>query len=321
LTHTFRIDPLHSSSLLDQLKKHGFLIRFDVPYAFFLAQEEGISITLYHSGSLVLQGQKTQGAIALLEEWISQHKLEKSPSCKDIPKAFLKAVRKAEPMVQKKPESTPPYENVQSSHLGSDETGKGDFFGPLCVAALYASPEGLTKIPGIQDSKKISDTKIKVLAEQIKGSFAYHTTVLMPTEYNDLYEQYRNLNHLLAQAHADTIQQLTSSLSSRDEEHICVIDQFAQPHVIQRAFTNKKIKLEIFPNAETEDPIVAGASILARDAFLQGMEELSQELPYPLLKGASSAVLRRGIELRNAEVNLKKVCKLHFSTYRRVMSS
>src|SRR5256884_3885728 len=110
------------------------------------------------------------------------------------------------------------YEEVHSPemfepHFGVDESGKGDFFGPLVIAGVYVD-RGIARElldAGIVDSKRIgSDTRIRSLAETIrKSSLGLVETVLIgPAKYNELYEKFGNLNKLLGWGHARVIENL-----------------------------------------------------------------------------------------------------------------
>ena len=216
------------------------------------------------------------------------------------------------------------YEEVHSPemfepHLGVDESGKGDFFGPLVIAGVYVDRGIARKLldAGIVDSKRIgSDAKIRALAETIrKSSLGLVETVLIgPAKYNELYEKFGNLNLLLGWGHARVIENL---LAKKPACPRSLSDQFADARVINASLLKhgRKITIEQRPRAES-DIAVAAASIIAREAFINWLERKSKELGLRLDRGVSLSVkesARKLVELSGAGV-LREVAKVHFRT-------
>jgi ribonuclease HIII len=208
-------------------------------------------------------------------------------------------------------------------YAGSDESGKGDYFGPLVVATFVCSEEdypALIEI-GVRDSKKTADKKIISIAETIMTQFhrQYQYLVLMPEKYNETYAYFSRkkpgLNEMLAWMHSQTICDLFKKFQFSD----VVVDKFAKDELIVSFIKSNKhfsevglsipFKIRNFTNAETETS-VAAASIIARYLFIKKMDELSSEFGFSLLKGANQPVknLRRSIP---ADI-LPKLCKMHF---------
>jgi len=206
-------------------------------------------------------------------------------------------------------------------HLGIDESGKGDFFGPLVIAGVYTDGAIAHRFMemGVQDSKNIkSDKKIRDLAEAIrKTPGAFHSVVpIGPSKYNQLYHGsfHGNLNRMLAWGHARVIENL---LEIRPDCHRALSDQFARPHVIERALLEKgrRIVLEQRTKAES-DPAVAAASILARESFIDWMDKNGRKYGKAFLRGASAQVKQMAADLVKAhgpEV-LREIAKTHFKT-------
>ena len=216
------------------------------------------------------------------------------------------------------------YEEVHSPemfepHLGVDESGKGDFFGPLVIAGVYVDRGIARKLldAGVVDSKRIgSDTRIRALAEIIrKSSLGLVETVLIgPAKYNELYEKFGNLNLLLGWGHARVIENL---LAKKPACPRSLSDQFADARVINASLLKhgRKITIEQRPRAES-DIAVAAASIIAREAFINWLERKSKELGLRLDRGVSPSVkesARKLVELSGAGV-LREVAKVHFRT-------
>ena len=205
-------------------------------------------------------------------------------------------------------------------HGGVDESGKGDFFGPLAVAAVYVDEVTAPKLRqlGVCDSKLVkSSAKIHELARGIRGivNGGFALLLLKPETYNRLYEQIGNLNRMLAWGHARVIENLLEQVPACPR---MLSDKFGNEILIKRALMErgKKITLQQRTKAES-DVAVAAASILAREAFLRGMGALSDELRLELPRGAGSQVKTAGRKLlaeRGEEV-FRRCAKLHFKTW------
>ena len=208
-------------------------------------------------------------------------------------------------------------------HFGIDESGKGDFFGPLVIAGVYTDAEIARELiaAGVQDSKAIgSDARIRSLAEVIRGTpgVAYEIVSMGPEKYNHLYGEAGNLNRLLAWGHSTVIEQL---LKQRPACPRALSDQFAHESVLKKALGpgGKLIQLDQRTKGES-DVAVAAASILARERFIDWMAEASARLGLTLPRGATvvKPVAKQIVAARGAEF-LPRVCKVHFKTYREVM--
>lgn len=204
-------------------------------------------------------------------------------------------------------------------HIGVDESGKGDFFGPLVIAGVYVDPGVVRQLRelGAVDSKKIgSDAKIAKLAQAIRSlpGLKWEVVQINPERYNALYEKFGNLNRLLAWGHAKVIELLLERVPDCPR---ALSDQFANPAVLQKALQakGKEIVLEQRTKAES-DPAVAAASILARDRFVAWLEQTGEELDTGLPKGASALVkeVAQSLIQRKGEEILTHTAKLHFKT-------
>ncbi len=278
-------------ALLDEL---GFVFA-PRPYTLFFGQKEKLSAAVYEKGpKLLLQGKG-------IEEFV-QFQLE--------PKILGEAKLG--------------YEEVHSPemfepHFGVDESGKGDFFGPLVIAGVYVDRGIARKFmdAGVQDSKRIgSDARIHALADVIRktqGASA-ETIVIGPEKYNVLYEKFGNLNSLLGWGHARVIENL---LAKRPDCPRALSDKFADARVIERSLfqLGRGIKLEQRTKAES-DLAVAAASIIAREAFIDWLEKKSRMLGVKLLRGVSAGVKEAAKKLvaMNGVEALRQVAKVHFRT-------
>lgn len=203
--------------------------------------------------------------------------------------------------------------------IGVDESGKGDFFGPLVVAAAAVSPEqvGTLKDLYVRDSKKITDKRAATVAVELKKKIPHNIVVIMPEKYNQLYEKIGNLNKLLAWAHARSIENL---LGEVEAERI-ISDQFARNHVLERALMEKAkvISVEQMVRGESEMS-VAAASIIARAEFLRAIERLSAKWGVTFPKGGGRPVDEAGSRFlqKNGEAGLGQVAKLHFKNSKKI---
>jgi ribonuclease HIII len=216
------------------------------------------------------------------------------------------------------------YEEVHSPemfepHFGVDESGKGDFFGPLVISGVYVDRLIARKFldAGVVDSKRIgSDARIRALADTVrKSSLGLVERVLIgPAKYNELYEKFANLNRLLGWGHARVIENL---LARKPECPRSLSDQFADERVISASLLKhgRKIAIEQRPRAES-DIAVAAASIVAREAFINWLERKSKELGLRLERGVSPSVkeaARKLVEMKGPNA-LREVAKVHFRT-------
>jgi len=197
--------------------------------------------------------------------------------------------------------------------LGIDESGKGDFFGPLVIASAYVEDESILRSQGIMDSKRLNDEKILRLYEIIKKSCYTNVIKISPKKYNELYEDIGNLNELLAWGHAKVIE---NSLHDVKPDY-AVSDQFAKEDVLKSKLQKNSKNIKLIQRTKAEElTSVAAASIVARAEFVLALQKLSFEYGMELPLGAGNNVIEAGKEFvkKFGEKELKKVCKLHFST-------
>jgi ribonuclease HIII len=206
-------------------------------------------------------------------------------------------------------------------HIGTDEAGKGDYFGPLVVAAAYADEVALERLPqaGVKDSKRISSPgRLWELDKAVKQICpAHEVVVISPARYNELIEQIGNLNRLLAWAHARAIE----NVLERVECGLAVTDQFGDESYLRESLMKRgrEVQLQQRVGAE-DDPAVAAASILARAAFVRSLERLSAEAGEALPRGATHVVpVGRRLYEQGGEELLRRLAKVHFKTTKKVL--
>ncbi|MEN6319372.1 MAG: ribonuclease HIII [Syntrophaceae bacterium] len=205
--------------------------------------------------------------------------------------------------------------------IGTDESGKGDYFGPLVSAGVYVNEATAKDLiaHGVRDSKAIADSKILELSREIikitHGRFSI--IEISPERYNDLYDQFikekKNLNTLLAWGHAKALEEILSKVDCR----VAIADQFADEKFILSKLQEKGKKLNLIQMHKAEQNIaVAAASVLARARFLEKLHRLSDEYKIDLPKGVSRKVIdnaKKIVEMYGKDT-LRKVAKLHFKT-------
>ena len=175
----------------------------------------------------------------------------------------------------------------------------------------------------MQDSKAISsDKRIRDLAETIRNTpRAIHDVVSIgPERYNEVYQKAGNLNRLLAWGHARVIENL---LERQPDCPRALSDQFAHESVLKKALLakGKTIKLDQRTKGES-DIAVAAASILARERFINWLDEASRRLGITLPRGASNKLITDiGQQLTTQRGNdfLPKVGKMHFRNSYRIL--
>jgi ribonuclease HIII len=293
-SYTYTLTRDQASRLRTLLAESGFQFSLK-QYTLFFAQKNKLSVAVYEKGPKVLVQGKG------VEEFV-QFELE--------PKILG--------------EARLGYEEVHSPemfepHFGVDESGKGDFFGPLVVAGVYVDRGIARKLldAGVQDSKRIgSDARIRALGETIRKSTAglIETVLIGPERYNELYQKFGNLNKLLGWGHARVIENL---LAKKSDCPRALSDQFADARVIEQSLLQHGRKIDIEQRTKAEsDVAVAAASILAREAFINWLERRGRELGLRLERGVSATVkeaAKKLVEINGPQV-LRGLAKVHFRT-------
>ncbi len=205
------------------------------------------------------------------------------------------------------------------SHIGTDESGKGDFFGPLVIAGVLVNEENAEyfKELGIKDSKKLTDKKMLAMAVEIKKRAPHSIIAISNSKYNELYANIKNLNKLLAWGHARAIENILNSSSCE----YALSDKFGDEALIKSALmkNGRNIRLEQMCKAES-DIAVAAASVLARATFVQKMQDMEKTYGITFQKGCSGLVKTVAAEFikKYGKEKLKEVCKAHFRTFNEV---
>jgi ribonuclease HIII len=296
--YTCKLTDAQASALETALSSRGFKFRA-VPYARFAGEKDKLNVVFYESGKLVVQGKATQEFIEFVLE----------------PEVLKQAKLGYETILNP---------DLLLPRLGIDESGKGDFFGPLCIAGVYVNEKIISawKDLGVRDSKIISsDKKISELAEKIRATPGCVTdSVVIGNEaYNRLYAKMKSVNTILAWGHARVIENLLGKKYQMNPPPVRAIsDQFAaSKSVIEKALMASGREIELVQRHKAEEDLaVAAASILARDEFVKGLAKLEKQFEMKLPKGASSAVdeAAKNFVSERGPGELAKISKLHFRT-------
>jgi ribonuclease HIII len=252
-----------------------------IPYGF-QAQFEATKVNWYSSGKLLLQG---KGAPDFAEELYVR--------------GWISAGLNEEPVAR----------------IGVDESGKGDFFGPMVIAGALVHPEIENELIrlGVRDSKTVSEISVQNIVKQLRGMIPYSTVVISPKKYNELHLKMNNVNRMLAWGHARAIE----NLLLKHEAKLAVSDQFGDESYLKNALMQKGKQVKLIQRHRAEaDLAVAAASIFARAEFLKRMDELSEKAGIVLPRGASEQVIEAGKKLvAKLGVNgLDEFAKTHFKT-------
>jgi ribonuclease HIII len=280
---TLTLTPEEIEALRTRLEARGFEFK-PLAYAHYQARGPGVVVNAYKSGKVVVQG--NAAADLLRDEGLA----------------------------------APAAPKLAGAVVGSDESGKGDYFGPLAVAAVVVKPgqEEALREAGVRDSKEMSDSLVLRAAVAVRKLCPHAVRVLAPAEYNARHEDEKNVALFLATLHAEAVARaLKGTTATR-----VVIDQFTFAERLEGALRRQGVELpvEIRPRAE-DNPAVAAASVLARAEFLLGLRELAsehglEELPKgagPPVEAAARRIFREG-----GMKALAAVAKVHFKTTLRV---
>jgi ribonuclease HIII len=301
-SYTLKLTEAQAKALEAIIRKGAYQLR-DTPYARFTAVKKDVNVTLYDSLKLVVQGKGTEDFVQFVLE----------------PEVLGEARLGYETVLN--PELLAP-------RIGVDESGKGDFFGPLCAAGVYLNADVVKawQDQGIRDSKRItSDAQVARMADLIRKTpgCVFNVVAIGPEAYNRLHARNKSVNVVLAWAHARVIENLLGLRYQMNPPPVRAIsDQFASDKgTVERALMGLGRELELVQKHRAEEDLaVAAASILARDEFVRRLKRMEEEFGMAFPKGASAAVEAAGKEFvaRHGAEQLPRVAKMHFRTSYRV---
>lgn len=273
-------------------------------YAVFQAQDGDTVVTLYESGKIVFQGKDADLASDI---WVATEKMNNK-------NLEVNNSEKKEKKDTKKIEVDPIIYN--STSIGSDEVGTGDYFGPIVVTATYVKKEDIPYLEelGVKDSKKLDDSKILEVVPKIIKKIPYSSLVLNNKDYNNTYGENFNMNKIKAVLHNKVLVDLTNKYPNTD---YVIVDEFANKYVYfnyLKETNNVYRNITFLTKGETRSLAVACASMISRYIFINEFNKLSKSIDMTLPKGASNLVDNVGIEIvkKYGFDKLKEIAKLNF---------
>ncbi|WP_407269128.1 ribonuclease HIII [Radiobacillus sp. PE A8.2] len=291
-----------SQQKIEELKLYyASALKTAPPGAVFSAKTSNSSITAYRSGKVLFQGKAPE---ADANKWGTAEAAAKSKSRSAKGHAFA-----------------PPNSLFTSSHIGSDEAGTGDFFGPITVAAAYVTAEQipLLKEIGVKDSKHLTDDMIKSIAKELVSmKIPYSLVILHNEKYNKIQAKGWSQGKMKTILHHHAISKLLGKINPVQPDGI-LIDQFSEPGVYQKHLQSEALELQdhvyFMTKAESYSIAVAAGSIIARASFVKEMDKLSELAGMTIPKGASAKVdqVAGSILKRGGSAELYKYAKIHFA--------
>lgn len=241
------------------------------------AKYQNTTVNIYQSGKVMFQGNHAE---AVSKELLPQHSQLNTNKTKK------------KNMSNSSLEQTLMYD--QFNCIGSDEAGSGDYFGPLTVCAAFVTKEHvpILKTLGVDDSKKLTDTKIVELAEQLVAFIPHSLLTLHNDKYNIQQAKGWTQVKMKAVLHNEAIKNVLEKIDSSQLDYI-VIDQFAKREVYSHYALSdiplpKKTKFET--KGESKSLAIAVASIISRYAFITYMDQISKYINMTIPKGAGAKV-------------------------------
>lgn len=280
-------------------------------YAVFQAQDGDTVVTLYESGKCVFQG---KDADLSSEFWVATEKINSGKAI---------TTNSEEKKKEEKVKVDPKLYN--STSIGSDEVGTGDYFGPIVVTAAYVKKEDIPFLEslGVKDSKKLTDEKILEIVPKLTQKIKYNTLILNNKDYNERYSQGFNMNKLKAILHNRVLSKLKQEGLPYD---YIVVDQFAEKFVYfnyLKESSNIVRDITFVTKGEDKSLAVASASIISRYIFIKEFSKISKDLGMLIPKGAGDKVDEVGVKVieKFGFDKLKEVAKLNFKNTDKILNS
>jgi len=297
---SYKLNEAQQKRLLDLLRSSNYP-PFEAPYVRAGARAGDCNVALYTSGKCLVQGKEAADFVTFFLEPIVLQSV--SLGYEDV----------------LNPDAIAP-------HMGIDESGKGDFFGPLVIASAYVD-ESLAptmREMDVKDSKNItSDSKALDMGRALRKLLGRRFSIVKigPEAYNRLYAKMRSVNTLLAWGHARAIENLLDALPGCPR---AISDQFGSKEQVERALMKKGRRIELVQRHKAEsDLAVAAASVIAREQFLRSLWEMGEKYGLKIPKGASDAVRAAAVEMvrKHGPAILLQTAKCHFKTTDTVLAA
>ena len=304
---SFKVSQKTQDMMTDEL---SWCMRETTPqYAKWQAKDGDTVVTLYESGKVVFQGKDADLAS---DFWITTEKINSGNV--EVKNSANKEKK------EKKIYINPKIYN--SSSIGSDEVGTGDYFGPIVVTAAYVSEDKIKFLEeiGVKDSKKLTDLHILDIVPKFIKEIEYESIILSNKEYNESHSKDINMNKIKAILHNKVLYKMTNKINNYD---FVIVDQFAEPYVYYnylKGTPNIVRNITFFTKGEDKHLSVACASLISRYIFINEFNKLSKSLDINLPKGAGDIVDTIGKQIveKYGFDKLNEIAKLNFKNTEKI---
>jgi ribonuclease HIII len=304
-------------ALRDFVQSNGWTIldEKEIQSGYQLVINDGITrvpVALFSSGKMLIQGKPSE-LQTKLKIWRDERKARSTQL----------TVPTTQSTLIETPSSTSTTNFTGRPRIGLDESGKGDYFGPLVIGAVFVDEQTEDSLIalGVRDSKLLTDNRMLAMAEEIKALSPHFVVPIEPKRYNELYAKVANLNRLLAWGHAWTLENMLEKVPC----DLAVVDKFGDESYVRKVLQEKGRQITVVQQTRAEeDTAVAAASILARARFVQQLEQLSKRVGKTLPKGSSDPLIvtvGRELVSEHGKDILKEIAKLHFKTTEVILQS
>ena len=272
-----------------------------------------VPVALFSSGKTLIQGKPGELQTKLKTWWNARKTSSTQPTVPTTTQSILIETLS----------STLTTNFTGKPRIGLDESGKGDYFGPLVIGAVFVDEQAEDRLIalGVRDSKLLTDNRMLVMAEEIKSLCPHFVVPIETKRYNELYDKVQNLNRLLAWGHAWTLEYMLEKVPC----DLAIVDKFGDESYIRKVLQEKGCQITVVQQTRAEeDTAVAAASILARARFVRQMEQLSKKVGKTLPKGSSDPLIvtvGRELVAEHGKDILNETAKLHVKTTEAILQS
>mgnify|MGYP002537592858 FL=1 len=210
------------------------------------------------------------------------------------------------------------------SHIGCDETGSGDFFGPLCVVACYIDERDYDWLMSlnIRDPKLMTPQEVIDIAREIKDRLVYSLLILDNSHYNQMAAAGNNLANIKAKLYNQAVTNVMQKVAMKVDKK--VVNQFVSPKTYYNYLKSEVIvvkDLSFEQKGEEQYFAIMCSSILSKYAFYQYFNNMSRSLKVKLPRGNTSSVVDHvavSIAKKYGKKMLLKVTKTNMTNYKRI---
>jgi ribonuclease HIII len=312
----------YMNDISNAIAKHEELYYLLSPSKFVISEYKEIDRGL----QFFVQKEGWSGSIKIYQHEDSNVKIDFSQLDKSRYSLLVKTLAESKKSTLKKKSKPPTADRQILPAIGCAPIGKADYFGSLVMAGIYVDRKTATQlaIAGVKDSKTLGDTKIEVVAREIRRicQDKFVIVEISPTEYNQRYDRLevenKSLNDLLIENYVRSIDELLSKVSCET----AIVDKLVDENLLLEQLQSKGRAIKIVRDLRSENHLaIEAASILAKDRFISNLRKLGKQYKVNLPKGSSKAailVAKQLVSAHGIEV-LGEVAKLHFKTTKEVL--